>query len=155
MANLENNDGKKLKLRTSKELCSKSQSVKTEIINLPLSLENNATLTGTAAMFKEFGKEFSIPCPNTNEIPFNPADKKFDITSAHIQYEFMKSVDVHHNEMLELEKQMKSLEKQMDVLTDDDISLSDTDSGDSEDDESCGQVKSDTKCPRSKRRKVY
>ena len=55
--------------------------------------------------------------------------------------------------MLELEKQMKSLEKQMDVLTDDDIFSSHTDSGDSEDDEACGQVKSDKKCPRSKRRK--
>ena len=53
LANLEKNDGKKSKLKVlfKKELCSKSQSVKTEIINLLLSLENNATLTGTAGIF--------------------------------------------------------------------------------------------------------
>ena len=118
-------------------------------------MENNATLTGTAAIFKEFRKEFSIPCPDTNEIPFNPADKKFDITSARIQYEFIKSVDVHHNEMLELDKQMKSLEKQMDVLTDDDISSSDTYSGDSEDDEACGQVKSDKKMSQKQKEEKF
>ena len=42
------------------------------------------------------------------------------------------------------------------VLTDDDISSSDTDSGDSEDDEACGQVKSDKKnVPEAKGGKVY
>ncbi len=51
---------------------------------------------------------------------------------------------------------MKSMEKQMDVLTHDDFSSSDTDSGDSDDDETCGQDKLDQKpsqiknLPRSK-----
>jgi hypothetical protein len=60
LANLESNGGKKFKVKvpSKKNFIQKSQCDKTDIINLPLSLENNATLTGTAAVFKEFGKEF-------------------------------------------------------------------------------------------------
>ena len=143
LANLESNGGKKFKVKvpSKQELCSKSQCDKTDIINLQLSLEDNATLTGTAAVFKEFGKEFSIPCPDTHEIPFDSSNKKFDIASARTQYAFIKSVNLHHAEMLTMEKQMKSMEKQMDVLTHDDFSSSDTDSGGSDDDETCGQDK--------------
>ena len=83
LENFESNDKKKFKgkVPSKQKLCSKSQCDKTEIINLPLSLEDNATLAGTAAIFKEFGKEFSIPCPDT-EIQFDSFNKTFDLASA-------------------------------------------------------------------------
>ena len=60
------------------------QSVKkTEVINLPLSLEDNATLTGTAAIFEEFSKEFKIPTDEPSAyLEFDNAKKKFDAKTA-------------------------------------------------------------------------
>jgi hypothetical protein len=43
--------------------CSKS-----ETLILPLSLENNATTTGTAAIIEHFGKEFGVPCQGIHAI---------------------------------------------------------------------------------------
>lgn len=40
---------------------------KTDVLNLPLSLEDNSTLLGTAALFETFSKEFNIPCDNMTE----------------------------------------------------------------------------------------
>ena len=40
---------------------------KTDVLNLPLSLEGNSTLLGTAALFETFCKEFNIPCENLVE----------------------------------------------------------------------------------------
>ena len=40
---------------------------KSETLILPLSLENNATTTGTAAIIEEFGKEFGVPCQHAKE----------------------------------------------------------------------------------------
>ena len=35
---------------------------KSEYLILPLSLENNSTLTGTASILEQFSGEFQIPC---------------------------------------------------------------------------------------------
>ena len=93
--------------------------------HLPLSLENNFTLTGTAAIFEEFGREFSIPCLHASAIPFDRSEKKFDLMSARNQFDFMKSVNAHQIEMLELEKEMRSVEKHMDRSPEDVLSDSD------------------------------
>ena len=37
------------------------QSTEKSVINLPLSLEDNSTLTGAAAILDVFAKEFAIP----------------------------------------------------------------------------------------------
>ena len=45
---------------------------KLETLILPLSLENNATTTGTAAIAEQFGKEFGVPCEHAKEyLPFD------------------------------------------------------------------------------------
>ncbi len=123
----------KVKVPVKQEFCKNSQVTKTDVINLPLSLENNATLTGTAAILKEFGKEFSIPCPQINEIPFNKSDKKFDIMAVRTQYDFIRSVDIHQTEMSEMEKQLTSMEKDLDGSTFAGESNSDSESDNSED----------------------
>mgnify|MGYP002804036238 CR=1 FL=1 len=114
------------------ERCSSSQSSKTDIINLRLSLEDNSTLTGTAAILEQFGEEFSIPCPQNYNVPFDKNGKKFDINCARMQYEFVKSVELHKTKMLETEKQMRSTEKQLDVPEEGNIESDDDSSEDSE-----------------------
>ena len=113
------------------ERCSSSQSLKTDVVNLRLPLEDNSTLTGTAAILKQFGKDFSIPCLHNYDVYFNKNDKKFYINSARMQYEFVKSIELYRTEMLESEKQMRSYEKQLDVA-DEGNSESDDCSEDSE-----------------------
>ena len=113
------------------ERCSSSQSLKTDIINLKLSLEDNSTLTGTAAILEQFGEEFSLPCPQKYNVPFGKNGNKFDINCARMQYEFVKSVELHRTEMLETEKQMRSTEKQLD-LSEGNIESDDYSSEDSE-----------------------
>lgn len=67
-------------------------------------------------------------------ISFDKSIKKFDLKAARAQYDFIRSVDIHHTEMLEMEKQITSYEKQLDASTrNDDVSYSDSDdSGDGE-----------------------
>ena len=56
-----------VKIPPSEEFCKCKQSVKeTDIFNLPLSLEDNSMLTGTASILKEFASEFGIPDDKPN-----------------------------------------------------------------------------------------
>ena len=41
---------------------------KNDYLILPLSLENSATLTGTAAILEHFSNEFKIPCQHAEEV---------------------------------------------------------------------------------------
>lgn len=91
-----------------KGFCASPQNKITDVVHLPLSLENNSTLHGTAVIFEEFAKEFSIPCPQGNTVPFRLDNKRFDIVSARAQYAFMMSVKAHRAEMLEIERHMTS-----------------------------------------------
>ena len=88
---------------------------KSEVINLPLSLEDNSTLTGTAAILDVFAKEFAIPQGQSScYIEFNNATKQFDLKSACERYHFIKSFQLHQSQMIELEKQLESIEKEID-----------------------------------------
>ena len=99
---------------SKRECCRNFQSMKTDLVNLPLSLEDNSTLTGTASILEKFAEEFSIPCPSNLEIPFDTASKTFNILAARTQYEFMKSVEKHKYEMGEIVMQINSREKGFD-----------------------------------------
>jgi hypothetical protein len=124
----------KIDVPLKQDLCQKSQTSKTEVFNLPLSLEDNSTLNGTASIFNEFAKEFSFPCLTKSEIPFNKSEKKFDLHAGRKQFDFMRSVELHHAQMNEFEKQLKSIEKGLDGVTVEDLPpSSDSDSDDSGD----------------------
>ena len=80
---------------------------KTDVLNLPLSLEDNSTLLGTAALFETFSKEFNIPFDNMTEyIEFDKNKKEFDIKSARERSLFLKSLEEHRIVMKDIEKQM-------------------------------------------------
>lgn len=122
----------KVSVPKKQTLCKNTQMTKTNVINLPLSLEDNSTLNRTSAIYEEFGQEFSIPCPKTHDIPFNSSAKKFDLTAARTQYDFMKSVEMHQNKMSEIENQMSAMEKELDGSTTDLTLDSGSDSGEAE-----------------------
>ncbi|XP_078621279.1 uncharacterized protein LOC144887753 [Branchiostoma floridae x Branchiostoma japonicum] len=68
-----------------------------DILILPLSTENEATLTGTACIDEEFAREFGIPIERsqTQYLPFNEHNIQFDITAARKRYEFNQSINQH------------------------------------------------------------
>ena len=62
---------------------------KSEVVILPLSLEDNSTINGTASILEEFGKEFGITCSHdTCFLPFNENTKTFDLKEARSRFEF-------------------------------------------------------------------
>ncbi len=64
-------------------ITSNSNCQKSETLILPLSLEDNSTTTGTAAILEEFGKEFGVPCQHAKEYsPFDERGKTFDLAGA-------------------------------------------------------------------------
>ncbi|CAH1248585.1 Hypp8272 [Branchiostoma lanceolatum] len=68
-----------------------------DITILPLSTENEATLTGTAIINEEFAREFNIPVErsNTKYLPFDENNLQFDISAARKRFEFKESLKQH------------------------------------------------------------
>ncbi len=83
---------------------------------LPLSLEDNSTLTGGTACLAEFGKEFRIPC-NHNDItlPFDDKIENFSIESARKHHDFLFRVQEHKKEMEVLVEKLTLCEKSLDT----------------------------------------
>ena len=80
---------------------------RTDVINLPLSPEDNSTLLGTAALFETFSKEFDIPCDNLTEyIEFDENKKQFNIKSTRERSLFLRCLEEHRIVMKDMEKQM-------------------------------------------------
>lgn len=85
---------------------------KSETLILPLSLENNATTTGTAAIIEQFGKEFGVPCEHAKEyLPFDNKAQSFDIDAARRHQDFLASLNKHKSEMTETVRQLTEAEK--------------------------------------------
>ncbi len=85
---------------------------KSEYLILPLSLENNSTLTGTAAILEQFSKEFEIPCQRASRhFVFDESKKRYDLTSARKHHEFMIMLFNHWKNSSAIEQQIRSTEK--------------------------------------------
>ena len=79
---------------------------------LPLSLENNATTTGTAAILKEFADKLQIPCEETREfLPFDEQSQTFSVKKAREHSDFLHMIQEHSEEMKEFEKLLVETEK--------------------------------------------
>lgn len=91
--------------------CSKS-----ETLILPLSLENNATTTGTAEIVEQFGKEFGVPCEHAKEyLPFDQKSQSFDIEAARRHQDFLASLSNHKKDMMETVRRLTEAEKGFEV----------------------------------------
>ncbi len=78
---------------------------KSDTLILPLSLENNATTTGTAAIV-EHAKEY---------LPFDNANKVFNIEAARKHNLFLTSLKEHKKEMAETICILKNAEKELEL----------------------------------------
>ena len=90
--------------------------VPTNTLILPLSLEDNSTITGTASVLEYFGKDLKIACNHAKMVlPYDEKLKTFDIESARKHHEFLYSLQEHKKDMDELQKQLTSIEKTLDI----------------------------------------
>ena len=75
-----------------------ASSHKTKTSILTLSLENNATVSGTANILKEFANTFRIPCvEKSNKVPFDETTNSFSIKHARKHYEFLRLMHEHQD----------------------------------------------------------
>ena len=81
-----------------------NNSRKTAAFVLPFSLEDNATITGTFAILKEFETEFKLHTASQAPefLPYDSLNKAFDVTIARSRYEYMKSQSKHVGDMADL-----------------------------------------------------
>lgn len=83
-----------------------------DVVILPLSVEDNSTINGTASILEEFGKEFGIDCKHqTSFLPFDENKKVFDLKASRNRYEFITHLEEHKKTMLEYKSQLDSTEK--------------------------------------------
>ena len=99
--------------------------VKTDVHILPLSLENNATLTGTSAILDQFADEFglSTELEKLETLPFDNRRKTFSLKKAREHVEFLTMLYDHRDEMADLIKTLEATGKEFDMShesTDDD-----------------------------------
>ena len=81
---------------------------------LPLSLENNASITGTALILEDFVKEFVIPCMYAKVVlPYDEKLQNFNIEAARKHYKFLYLLQEHKKERQQLQEQLTTLEKQL------------------------------------------
>ena len=94
----------------------------TKTLILPITLENNATVSGTASVLEEFGQQFKIPCVHTKVVlQYNESLGSFDIDAARKHYEFLYLLQEHKNEMEQLEMQLNSVDKELDASNRDEL----------------------------------
>ena len=97
---------------------SSQSSRKTDTIILPISLENNSTLTGTCAILDQFCKEFSLPTTEQSErLPFDKNTKTFSLKEAREHAEFMIMMHYHGQGRSEYHQELSSAEENEDLLT--------------------------------------
>ncbi len=81
---------------------------KSEYLILPLSLENNSTLTGTASILEKFSRKFKMPCKHASRhFVFDETDKCYDLTSARKHHEFMIMLFNHQKNSLAIDQQIR------------------------------------------------
>ncbi|KAJ7388428.1 hypothetical protein OS493_037653 [Desmophyllum pertusum] len=99
----------KLAFPPLKALLQVTSTVKTDVHILPLSLENNATLTGTSAILDQFAKEFNLSnkLGNLDTLPFDNRSKNFSLKQARQHVEFLIMLYQHRDEMADLIKTWK------------------------------------------------
>ncbi len=84
---------------------------------LPLSLENNSTLTGTGVILNQFGDEFSIPTNLPAEsVPFDSNSNSFSLKKARDHTEFILMMNYHKEQRMQYDHHLSSVEKEGDVM---------------------------------------
>jgi hypothetical protein len=85
---------------------------KSEYLILPLSLENNSTLTVPASILEQFSRGFKIPCKHASRhFVFDETNKCYDLASARKHHELMIMLFNRRKNSLVIDEQIRSTEK--------------------------------------------
>lgn len=107
---------------------------------MPLSLENNSTLTGTGVILDQFGEEFSIPTvSHVENLPFDSNSKSFCLKKARDHTEFMLMMSHHKKQMRQYDSQLSSAENHGAMVSNE----SEDDSSDEDDSDKDGESDED------------
>lgn len=139
----------KISIPSTESIADTSMStVKTDIHILPLSLENNATLTGTSVILDQFAEEFALSneVDKLETLPFDKRNRSSSLKKAREHVEFLTMLYEHRDEMADLLKTIEATEKEFDSshdLTNDNGDDDDlTDDSDDENETTIEQAKS-------------
>ena len=86
-----------------------------DVTQLPFSLKDNSTITGTLNILTDFAKLFELPSSNLlpEYCPIDTSKMKFDIKLTRSHYKLKLSLEHHQNYMLDYEMQLHSEDKAM------------------------------------------
>lgn len=85
---------------------------KTDLMILPLSIDDEATTCGTASILQNYSKEFNIHCaPSSNYIPKDRTTGKFNLSAARERFIFYQGLKDHHEEMKLFRTTLENQEK--------------------------------------------
>ena len=105
-------DSSNLLVKFRKTYSGSHSATKTAILNL--SLENNATVTGTGAILQELANQFDIPASEKQEyLPYDASTKTFAIKHARNHIEFLRMMNDQEHEMANYEKSLYETEKRL------------------------------------------
>ena len=90
---------------------------KTKAFVLPLSIEDNATIAGTASLLDDLAIEFDLPSAHTNPelLLYDNVKGSFDVNLARSRFEYLNSQHKQQSYMSDLEECLESKEKRLDV----------------------------------------
>ena len=112
----------KINLTDLKSIVNSSKE-KSNAFVLPLSIEDNATIAGTASLPDDFAAESGLPSCNKNPelLLFDSVKGNFDIKLARTRFEYLSSQYRHQSYIADLQESLISKEKKLDGVTTNDL----------------------------------
>ena len=125
-----------VKICVPKDVNIPTNCVQSNTVSLPISLENNSTLIGTAAIMEQFWEEFALPTASGEKgILFYNISNSFCIQKAREQCEFIVMINIHKDGKKRFESLMSESEEQTDCGTDSEQKENEDNSDTDEDDD--------------------
>ena len=96
-------------------------SVESDVVQLPLSLEDNSTIAGTLNILTDFADLFALPTSKIAKefCPMDTISMKFDVKLARAHFELRSTLIHHQNYMADLKTKLHSREKTIGEQVDD------------------------------------
>ena len=86
---------------------------KSQTLPLPLSTQNEGSLSGTACILEEYVKEFDIPIVEADSyLMYDKVNKTFDIAGARKRYIFTHMLSIHRKDQVILENVIQRKNKE-------------------------------------------
>ena len=107
---------------------------KTNAFVLPLSLENNATISSTSAILQEIETEFKLYSSDkgTEFLPYDMLNGRFDVELARSRFEYINSQIKHFSDMTNFEHDLHNTEMHLEGLTLNDLFDEESDNDDND-----------------------